>query len=64
MGSETDKEVLEMLEKLGLVEHEEVFRTQKLSLPDLTKLDHEDLKSIGITSVKQRKSIIEYVSGN
>ena len=60
----TDREVLEMLESLGLVEkYEEVFNKQELTLTDIADMNHEDLKSIGITSLKHRKAIIEYVSG-
>ena len=59
-----DQKVLEMLEKLGLVEHEQVFRKQELSLTDVAKLDHNALDSIGIKRVKHRTAIIEYVSGN
>ena len=59
-----DREVLGMLEYLGLVEqYEEVFNKQELSLTDIADLDHEELKSIGITSLKHRKAIINYVSG-
>ena len=60
--AETDEEVLEMLENLGLVEHEEVFRRQQLSLTDIAQLDHEALKSIGISLVKHRAAIIRYTS--
>ena len=59
-----DGSVLEMLQSLGLMEYEEAFRIQELSLTDTADMNHEDLKSIGITSVIHRKSIIEYVSGN
>ena len=52
-----------MLEKLDLVEYKEVFRRQELSLSDTAEMNHEDLKSIGISSVKHRKAIIQYVSG-
>ena len=53
-----------MLESLGLVEkYEEVFNKQELTLTDIADMNHEDLKSIGITSLKHRKAIIEYVSG-
>ena len=55
--------VREMLQKLGLVEHEEVFRIQELSLTDVAKLDHNALDSIGIKRVKHRIAIIEYLSG-
>ena len=58
-----DQEVLEMLQSLGLMEYEEVFRIQELSLTDTAEMNHEDLKSIGISSVKHRKSIIKYFSG-
>ena len=59
-----DREVLGMLENLGLVEqYEEVFNKQELSLEDIADMNHEDLKSIGITSLKHRKAIINYVSG-
>ena len=56
-------EVLGMLENLGLVEYEEVFLQQELSLTDIAQLDHEALKSIGISSVKHRTAIIKYTSG-
>ena len=52
-----------MLERLDLVEYEEIFRRQELSLSDTAEMDHEDLKSIGISSVKHRKAIIQYISG-
>ena len=52
-----------MLRSLGLLEHEEVFRIQELSLTDIAQLDHEALKSIGISSVKHRTAIIKYFSG-
>ena len=58
-----DQKVLEMLESLRLVEYEEVFKEQDLSLADIAELDHEALKSIGISSVKHRTAIIKYVSG-
>ena len=59
-----DREVLGMLENLGLVEqYEEVFNKQELSLEDIADMNHEELKSIGITSLKHRKAIINYVSG-
>ena len=57
-------EVLGMLESLGLMEYEEVFKEQDLSLADIAELDHEALESIGISSVKQRTAIIKYTSGN
>ena len=59
-----DQKVLEMLQRLNLVEYEEVFKKQELSLTDIAKLDHEALKSIGIKRVIHRTAIIEYVSGN
>ena len=52
-----------MLESLGLMEYEEVFKEQDLSLSDIAELDHEALKSIGISSVKHRTAIIKYTSG-
>ena len=52
-----------MLESLRLVEYEEVFKEQDLSLADIAELDHEALKSIGISSVKHRTAIIKYTSG-
>ena len=52
-----------MLESLRLVEYEEVFKEQDLSLADIAELDHEALKSIGINSVKHRTAIIKYTSG-
>ena len=55
--------VLEMLQSLGLLEYEEVFKGQDLSLTDIAELDHEALKSIGIRSVKHRTAIIKYTSG-
>ena len=58
-----DQKVLEMLQRLNLVEYEEVFKKQELSLTDIAKLDHEALKSIGIKLVKHRTAIIEYSSG-
>ena len=60
---ELDEEVLEMLQKLDLMEHEGVFKEQDLSLSDIAELDHEALKSIGISSVKHRTAIIKYNSG-
>ena len=60
---EIDQEVLRMLESLGLVEYEEVFKEQDLSLSDIAELDHEALKSIGIHLVKHRTAIIKYTSG-
>ena len=58
----TDQEVLEMLQSLGLMEYEEAFKIQELSLTDTADMNHEDLKSIGINSVKHRKAIIRYFS--
>ena len=58
-----DQKVLEMLQRLDLMEHEEVFKEQDLSLSDIAELDHEALKSIGIRSVKHRTAIIKYTSG-
>ena len=58
-----DEEVLEMLQRLDLMEHEEVFKEQDLSLSDIAELDHEALKSIGIHLVKHRTAIIKYTSG-
>ena len=37
-----------MLQRLGLLEYEEVFKRQELSLTDIVQLNHESLKSIGI----------------
>ena len=62
-GSRADQDVLAMLQSLGLVEYEEVFREQELSISNTAEMNHEDLKSIGITSVKHRKAIIKYFSG-
>ena len=59
-----DQEVREMLQRLNLMEYEEVFKKQELSLTDIAKLDHYALDSIGIKRVKHRTVIIEYVSGN
>ena len=59
-----DQEVMEMLQRLDLMEHEEVFKEQDLSLSDIAELDHEALKSIGIRSVIHRTAIIKYTSGN
>ena len=59
-----DQEVREMLQRLNLMEYEEVFKKQELSLTDVAKLDHNALDSIGIKLVKHRTAIIEYVSGN
>ena len=58
-----DQEVREMLQRLNLVEYEEVFKKQELSLIDIAEMNHEDLQSIGISSVKHRKAIIEYFPG-
>ena len=58
-----DQEVLEMLQCLDLMEYEEVFKKQELSLTDIAKLDHSALDSIGIKLVKHRIAIIEYLSG-
>ena len=60
---ELDEEVLEMLQKLDLMEHEGVFKEQDLSLSDIAELDHEALRSIGIRLVKHRTAIIKYTSG-
>ena len=46
-----DEEVREMLQKLGLSDYEEVFKEQELSLADIAQLDHNGLKSIGISLV-------------
>ena len=61
--AETDREVLEMLEKLDLMGYEEVFKGEELSLTDIAQLDHNGLKSIGISLVKHRTAIIQYNSG-
>ena len=58
-----DQEVLEMLQSLDLMEYEEVFKIQELSLTDVAKLDHYAFDSIGIKRVKHRIDIIEYLSG-
>ena len=58
-----DQKVLEMLQRLDLMEHKEVFKEQDLSLSDIAELDHEALKSIGIRLVKHRTAIIKYTSG-
>ena len=58
-----DQEVKEMLKRLDLVEYEEVFKKQELSLTDIAEMNHEDLMSIGIRSVKHRKAIIKYIPG-
>ena len=58
-----DEKVREMLQKLDLVEYEKVFKEQELSLSDIATYNHDDLKSIGISSVKHRKAIIQYISG-
>ena len=60
---ELDEEVLEMLQRLDLMEHEGVFKEQDLSLSDIAELDHEALRSIGIRLVKHRTAIIKYTSG-
>jgi len=57
-----DQKVLEMLQRLDLMEHKEVFKEQDLSLSDIAELDHEALKSIGIRLVKHRTAIIKYTS--
>ena len=58
-----DQKVLEMLQRLDLMEHEEVFKEQDLSLSDIAELDQEALKSLGIRLVKHRTAIIKYTSG-
>ena len=58
-----DQEVREMLQRLNLVEYEEVFKKQELSLIDIAEMNHVDLQSIGISSVKHRKAIINYIPG-
>ena len=58
-----DQEVREMLQRLNLVEYEEVFKKQELSLIDIAEMNHVDLQSIGISLVKHRRAIIEYLSG-
>ena len=63
VGSRIDGEVLEMLKNLELMEYEEVFRIERLSSTDIAEMNHEDLRSIGISSVKHRKAIIKYFSG-
>ena len=60
---ELDQEVLEMLQRLDLMEYEEVFKKQELSLTEVAKLDHYALDSIGIKRVIHRTAIIEYISG-
>ena len=59
-----DQEVREMLQRLNLMEYEEVFKKQELSLTDIAKLDHSALDFIGIKRVKHHTAIIEYLSGN
>jgi len=59
---ERDQKVLEMLQRLNLMEHEEVFKEQDLSLSDIAELDQEALKSLGIRLVKHRTAIIKYTS--
>ena len=58
-----DQEVMEMLQRLDLMEYEETFKKQDLSCSDIAEMNHEDLASIGISSVKHRKAIIEYIPG-
>ena len=58
-----DQKVLEMLQRLDLMEYEETFKKQDLSCSDIAEMNHEDLASIGISSVKHRKAIIEYIPG-
>ena len=58
-----DQKVLEMLQRLDLMEYEEAFKKQDLSCTDIAEMNHEDLASIGISSVKHRKAIIEYIPG-
>ena len=60
---ELDQEVREMLQRLKLMEYEEVFKKEELSFTDIAKMDHGDLQSIGITSVKHRKAIMKYFPG-
>ena len=60
---ELDQNVREMLKRLDLMEYEEVFKKQELSLIDVAEMNHEDLQSIGISLVKHRKAIIEYFPG-
>ena len=60
---ELDQEVREMLQRLNLMEYEEVFKKQELSLTEVAKLDHYALDSIGIKRVIHRTAIIEYISG-
>ena len=52
-----------MLQKLNLMEYKEVFKEQHLSLAGIAELDHEALKSIGISSVEHRTAIINFTSG-
>ena len=58
-----DQDVLEMLQRLNLVGYKEVFKKQELSLTDIAEMNHDDLQSIGISSVKHRKAIIKYFPG-
>ena len=58
-----DEEVREMLEKLHLMEYEEVFKGEELSLTDIAQLDHAALDYMGISLVKHRTAIIKYTSG-
>ena len=60
---ELDQEVREMLQRLNLMEYEEVFKKQELSLIDVAEMNHDDLESIGISSVKHRKAILKYFKG-
>ena len=53
-----DDGVLNMLQRLNLMEYTELFQRENLSLPDIAVMNHEELQSIGVGFFKHRKDII------
>ena len=56
-----DPQVSKMLRKLNLQDLSNIFINEDLSMTDLAEMNTQDLKEIGISSHKRRKSIINEV---
>ena len=56
-----DPQVSKMLRKLNLQDLSNIFMDEDLSMTDLAEMNTQDLKEIGISSHKRRKSIINEV---
>ena len=53
-------DVGEMLKALNLLEYMEDFKREKLSLYEISKMTHDELKSIGVNDFNNRKYMLDY----